>query len=169
MSIQSDVEKKMREDLESREKKDNKKKKKSRLLGLIIILLLLAALLALLNWLGLGLGGGKGAGGDGSGNEETTPKESAAATESEEEPEYFDIKVSGSTYIIVEDNSVADIDQIINRVTGLKDNYIVRIHNDNATANAIDDLEGKLKDEGRNFIEADDDTEEQISAAAEEE
>ena len=150
MSIQNDVERKMRDDLESKEKKEKKKKKK-RLLFLIIILLLLAALLAILNWLGLGLGGGKGAGGDGSGNDEATPSSSVAAVESEEDPEYFDVKVSGSSYIMNE-NSVVDLDTIVDSVKGLKDNYIVRITNDNATANAIDDLKSKLEDEGRKYI-----------------
>ena len=154
MGIQNDVERMMRDDLENKDRKEKKKKKK-RLLFLLIILLLLAALLAILQWLGLGLGGGKGAGGDGSGNEETTPSSSAAAADesSEEDPEYFDVKVSGSIYTV--DNAVIDLDTIAERVKGLKDNYIVRINNDNATANAMDELKAKLDSDGRKYITAD--------------
>ena len=154
MSIQNDVEKLMRDDLENKDRKEKKKKKK-RLLFLIIILLLLAALLAILQWLGLGLGGGKGAGGGGSGNEETTPSSSTAAADesSEEDPEYFDVKVSGSIYTV--DNAVIDLDTIASRVKGLKDNYIVRIYNDNATANAMDELKSKLDSEGRKYVTTD--------------
>ncbi len=151
MSIQDDVEKLMRDDLESKGRKEKKKKKK-RLLFLLIILLLLAALLAILQWLGLGLGGGKGEGGDGNGNESVNPSSSSAAADesSEEDPEYFDVMVSGSKYIV--DNNLIDLDTISSRVKGLKDNYIIRISNDNATANAMDDLKARLDAEGRKFI-----------------
>ena len=135
MSIQNDVEKLYRSDLEKQRQKQKKKKKK-KLLGIMLIVIIIAALILIMQYLGLGLGGGKGEGsGDG--------KDVSASSN--------DIKVSGSTYII--DERVVDLKSLVSTVKLMSDNVIVRITDDNATKNAMDDLKKALTDDGREFTE----------------
>ena len=144
MSIQNDVEKLYRSDLEKQRQKQKKKKKK-KLLGIMLIVIIIAALILIMQYLGLGLGGGKGEGsGDG--------KESSVTTTTTAVPkEFYDIKVSGSTYII--DERVVDLKSLVSTVKLMSDNVIVRITDDNATKNAMDDLKKALTDDGREFTE----------------
>lgn len=65
--------------------------------------------------------------------------------------EFYDIKVSGSTYII--DERVVDLKSLVSTVKLMSDNVIVRITDDNATKNAMDDLKKALTDDGREFTE----------------
>ena len=64
---------------------------------------------------------------------------------------WFFIKVSGSTYII--DERVVDLKSLVSTVKLMSDNVIVRITDDNATKNAMDELKKALTDDGREFTE----------------
>ena len=147
MSIQNDVEKLYRSDLEKQRQKQKKKKKK-KLLGIMLIVIIIAALILIMQYLGLGLGGGKGDGKDvsASSNEASVTTTTTAAPK-----EFYDIKVSGSTYII--DERVVDLKSLVSTVKLMSDNVIVRITDDNATKNAMDDLKKALTDDGREFTE----------------
>ena len=57
MSIQNDVEKLYRSDLEKQRQKQKKKKKK-KLLGIMLIVIIIAALILIMQYLGLRIGGG---------------------------------------------------------------------------------------------------------------
>ena len=147
MSIQNDVEKLYRSDLEKQRQKQKKKKKK-KLLGIMLIVIIIAALILIMQYLGLGLGGGKGDGKDVS----ASSNESSVTTTTTAVPkEFYDIKVSGSTYII--DERVVDLKSLVSTVKLMSDNVIVRITDDNATKNAMDDLKKALTDDGREFTE----------------
>ena len=147
MSIQNDVEKLYRSDLEKQRQKQKKKKKK-KLLGIMLIVIIIAALILIMQYLGLGLGGGKGEGKDVS----ASSNESSVTTTTTAVPkEFYDIKVSGSTYII--DERVVDLKSLVSTVKLMSDNVIVRITDDNATKNAMDDLKKALTDDGREFTE----------------
>lgn len=149
MSIQKDVEKMYRSDLE-KQKQKQKKKNRKRLFGLLMIIIILVVLLLIMQYLGLGLGGGKG---EGSGNaSETNSKATEITTTTAEIPkEFYDIKVSGSTYIVNE--KVVELSDFISEFSFWKDNVIVRITDDNATKNAMDDLKKALEDGGREYTE----------------
>ena len=150
MSIQKDVEKLYRSDLEKQRQKQKKKKKK-RLFGLLFVVILLAALFLLMQYLGLGLGGGKGEGSGEGKDTSTSSAETTVTTTTAVPKEFYDIKVSGSTYII--DERVVDLNSLISTVKLMSDNVIVRITDDNATKNAMDDLKKALTDDGREFTE----------------
>lgn len=149
MSIQKDVEKMYRSDLE-KQKQKQKKKNRKRLFGLLMIIIILVVLLLIMQYLGLGLGGGKG---EGSGNaSETNSKATETTTTTAEIPkEFYDIKVSGSTYIVNE--KVVELSDFISEFSFWKDNVIVRITDDNATKNAMDDLKKVLENGGREYTE----------------
>ena len=150
MSIQNDVEKLYRSDLEKQRQKQKKKKKK-KLLGIMLIVIIIAALILIMQYLGLGLGGGKGEG-SGDGKDVSASSNEASVTTTTAVPkEFYDIKVSGSTYII--DERVVDLKSLVSTVKLMSDNVIVRITDDNATKNAMDDLKKALTDDGREFTE----------------
>lgn len=152
MSIQNDVEKLYRSDLEKQRQKQKKKKKK-KLLGIMLIVIIIAALILIMQYLGLGLGGGKGEGsGDGKDASASSNEASVTTTTTTAVPkEFYDIKVSGSTYII--DERVVDLKSLVSTVKLMSDNVIVRITDDNATKNAMDELKKALTDDGREFTE----------------
>ena len=146
MSIQNDVEKLYRSDLEKQRQKQKKKKKK-KLLGIMLIVIIIAALILIMQYLGLGLGGGKGEGsGDGKDVSASSNESSVTTTTTAVPKEFYDIKVSGSTYII--DERVVDLKSLVSTVKLMSDNVIVRI-----TKNAMDDLKKALTDDGREFTE----------------
>lgn len=151
MSIQKDVEKMYRSDLE-KQKQKQKKKKKKRLFGLLIIIIILAVLLLVMQYLGLGLGGGKGEGSGASSDTNSSAAETTTTTTAEIPKEFYDIKVSGSTYIVNE--KVVELSDFISEFSYWKDNVIVRITDDNATKNAMEDLKKALEDGGREYVEA---------------
>ena len=149
MSIQNDVEKLYRSDLEKQRQKQKKKKKK-KLLGIMLIVIIIAALILIMQYLGLGLGGGKGEGsGDGKDVSASSNEASVTTTTTAVPKEFYDIKVSGSTYII--DERVVDLKSLVSTVKLMSDNVIVT--DDNATKNAMDDLKKALTDDGREFTE----------------
>lgn len=149
MSIQNDVEKLYRSDLEKQRQKQKKKKKK-KLLGIMLIVIIIAALILIMQY--LGLGGGKGEGsGDGKDVSASSNESSVTTTTTAVPKEFYDIKVSGSTYII--DERVVDLKSLVSTVKLMSDNVIVRITDDNATKNAMDDLKKALTDDGREFTE----------------
>ena len=149
MSIQNDVEKLYRSDLEKQRQKQKKKKKK-KLLGIMLIVIIIAALILIMQY--LGLGGGKGEGsGDGKDVSASSNEASVTTTTTAVPKEFYDIKVSGSTYII--DERVVDLKSLVSTVKLMSDNVIVRITDDNATKNAMDDLKKALTDDGREFTE----------------
>lgn len=151
MSIQNDVEKLYRSDLEKQRQKQKKKKKK-KLLGIMLIVIIIAALILIMQYLGLGLGGGKGEGsGDGKDASASSNEASVTTTTTAVPKEFYDIKVSGSTYII--DERVVDLKSLVSTVKLMSDNVIVRITDDNATKNAMDELKKALTDDGREFTE----------------
>ena len=149
MSIQNDVEKLYRSDLEKQRQKQKKKKKK-KLLGIMLIVIIIAALILIMQYLGLGLGGGKGEG-SGDGKDVSASSNESSTTTTAVPKEFYDIKVSGSTYII--DERVVDLKSLVSTVKLMSDNVIVRITDDNATKNAMDDLKKALTDDGREFTE----------------
>lgn len=149
MSIQNDVEKLYRSDLEKQRQKQKKKKKK-KLLGIMLIVIIIAALILIMQYLGLGLGGGKGSG-DGKDVSASSNEASVTTTTTAVPKEFYDIKVSGSTYII--DERVVDLKSLVSTVKLMSDNVIVRITDDNATKNAMDELKKALTDDGREFTE----------------
>ena len=145
MSIQNDVEKLYRSDLEKQRQKQKKKKKK-KLLGIMLIVIIIAALILIMQYLGLGEGSGDGKDVSASSNEASVTTTTTAVPK-----EFYDIKVSGSTYII--DERVVDLKSLVSTVKLMSDNVIVRITDDNATKNAMDDLKKALTDDGREFTE----------------
>ena len=135
MSIQNDVEKLYRSDLEKQRQKQKKKKKK-KLLGIMLIVIIIAALILIMQYLGLGLGGGKGEGsGDGKDVSASSNEASVTTTTTAAPKEFYDIKVSGSTYII--DERVVDLKSLVSTVKLMSD----------------DDLKKALTDDGREFTE----------------
>jgi flagellar basal body-associated protein FliL len=150
MSIQNDVEKLYRSDLEKQRQKQKKKKKK-KLLGIMLIVIIIAALILIMQYLGLGLGGKGEGSGDGKDVSASSNEASVTTTTTAVPKEFYDIKVSGSTYII--DERVVDLKSLVSTVKLMSDNVIVRITDDNATKNAMDDLKKALTDDGREFTE----------------
>lgn len=157
MSIQKDVKKMYINDLE-RENKRLKKKRKKRLLSVILAIILIAVLILLFNYLGLGFGGGKGNGGENGGSavsQNSSAAETSATTVTTEAPKILvDIKVSGSTYIY--DGQEVTLDVFKARLAPMSDNVIINVIDDNATENAVKNLEDMLDSEGRQFTVAQD-------------
>lgn len=118
----------------------------------MLIVIIIAALILIMQYLGLGLGGGKGEGsGDGKDVSASSNEASVTTTTTAVPKEFYDIKVSGSTYII--DERVVNLKSLVSTVKLMSDNVIVRITDDNATKNAMDDLKKALTDDGREFTE----------------
>ena len=120
------------------------------LLLLIFLLLLIILLLLLLNYLGL-FGGGLGKEkGDGSGSGGSVVSSSVVDKEVEEtssdQKVYADITVSGDSYIF--ENNSSEINDIIKSINGLDGDVVVRINDQNASYNAMDQLK-KALDEGK--------------------
>lgn len=151
MSIQNDVEKLYRSDLEKQRQKQKKKKKK-RLLGVLLTVIIIAALILIMQYLGLGLGGGKGEGSGEGKDVSTSSNDTSVTTTTTAVPkEFYKIRVSGSTYII--ENSITDISAIRSTLKLMKENVIVCIIDDNATKNAMDDLKKALDEENMEYTE----------------
>lgn len=153
MSIEKDVEKKYIDDLE-RQNKKLKKKRKKRLLLLLLILLLLGSIGLMMGLLGLfpWMGDDDGSGGDSSGakNSSSVSSSQAETTTTAEQFVYDDVKVSGSTYIY--QGQVKTLEEIKTIISNMKDNVVIRISDDNATKNAMDNLKNMLADAKRTFI-----------------
>ena len=154
MSIEKDVEKKYIDDLE-RQNKKLKKKRKKRLLLLLLILLLLGSIGLMMGLLGLfpWMNDGDGDGGDSSGKNSSSSAVSssqAETTTTKEQFVYDDVKVSGSTYIY--QGQVKTLEEIKTIISNMKDNVVIRISDDNATKNAMDNLKNMLADAKRTFI-----------------
>lgn len=152
MSIQNDVEKLYRSDLEKQRQKQKKKKKK-KLLGIMLIVIIIAALILIMQYLGLGLGGGKGEGsGDGKDVSASSNEASVTTTTTAAPKEFYDIKVSGSTYII--DERVVDLKSLVSTVKLMSDNVIVRITDRQQQQRTLwMILKKALTDDGREFTE----------------
>ncbi len=154
MSIEKDVEKKYIDDLE-RQNKKLKKRKKKRLLALLLILLLLGSIGLMLGL--MGLLPGMGDDGSGSGDSKSSSASSAADSSSEAETTtttavpavYDDVKVSGSTYIY--QSQVKTLEEIKTIISNMKENVVIRITDDNATKNAMDNLTNMLSDSKRSY------------------
>ena len=142
MSIEKDVEKKYRDELE-RQTKKLKKKKKRRLLLLLLLLLLLGSVGLLMGLLGLfpGMGDDDGDGGSSKASS-SSASSSAVETTTTAAP-----TVSGSTYIY--QGQVKTLEEIKTIVSNMKENVTIRITDDNATKNAMDNLVNMLTDSGR--------------------
>lgn len=163
MSVNKDVENMYRKDAE-KQRKNQKKKKKNNLITLIILLLIVAGVLFLMNYLGIGFGAGKGGDGDDEGtadrgitaedpDKEENVDEAKVETEpvsSEETVEYVDITVAGSAFIY--NNNVTELEAFLETVDKMNDKVVVRISDDNATQNAMEDLKAALDEKGRNYI-----------------
>lgn len=163
MSVNKDVENMYRKDAE-KQKKNQKKKKKNNLIALILLLLIVAAVLFLMKYLGIGFGFGEG----GSGGEEKSPDKGVAAQTSApadeakampevtdesseaETVEYVDITVAGSAFIY--NNNVTELEVFMETVDKMNEKVVVRITDDNATQNAMEDLEKALDEKGRSYI-----------------
>ena len=150
MSIEKDVEKKYIDELERKNKK-LKKKKKRRLLLLLLLLLLLGGAGLLLGMFGLLPGFGDSSSGSDSGSSSSASSSAAeTTTTTKAEPAiYVDIKVSGSSYIY--EGSVKTLEEIKSTVTTMKENVVIRITDDNATKNSMDNLKNMLTDSKRSF------------------
>lgn len=147
MSIQKDVEKLYLADAE-KQKKNQKKKKNKRIITLIIIVLIIIALFVLMNYLGLGFGGGKGDGE--SSGESSVNAQTEVTTQTEIPKEYIDFKVSGSTYIY--QGQEITLDKFCDTVKLMSSNVVVNIIDDNATKNAMDDVQKAFDTVGREYV-----------------
>ena len=148
MSIEKDVEKKYRDELE-RQTKKLKKKKKRRLLLLLLLLLLLGSVGLLMGLLGLfpGMGDDDGDGGSSKASSSSASSSAVETTTTAAPTVYDDVKVSGSTYIY--QGQVKTLEEIKTIVSNMKENVTIRITDDNATKNAMDNLVNMLTDSGR--------------------
>lgn len=161
MSVNKDVENMYRKDAE-KQRKNQKKKKKNNLITLIILLLIVAGVLFLMNYLGIGFGTGKNGEDEGTADRGITAEdpdkeenvdEAKVETEpvsSEETVEYVDITVAGSAFIY--NNNVTELEAFLETVDKMNDKVVVRISDDNATQNAMEDLKKALDEKGRNYI-----------------
>lgn len=154
MSIEKDVEKKYRDELE-RQTKKLKKKKKKRLLLLLLLLLLLGAVGLLMGLFGLfpGMGNDSGDGGSSKASSSDVSSSAAETTTTAAPTVYDDVKVSGSTYIY--QGQVKTLEEIKTIVSNMKENVTIRIIDDNATKNAMDNLVNMLTDSGRQLERVD--------------
>lgn len=154
MSIEKDVEKKYIDELE-RQNRKLKKKKKKRLLLLLVILLLLGSLGLMLSLTGLLPGMGDDDGDDGSAAASKTDSSAVSSSSQTEttptaiEIVYDDVKVSGSTYIY--QGQVKTLEEIKTIISNMKENVVIRITDDNATKNAMDNLTNMLIDSQRSY------------------
>lgn len=124
------------------------KRKGKGVLIVIIILAILALLIFLafkLGWLkGLGFGKGEGDGGNGvSSSQQTDAPETTAAT-TVEQVTSVDVTVSGSSYLY--QNKTAELETLITELKKLDKDTRVKLHDENASKNAYDDLTKALKD-----------------------
>lgn len=165
MSVNKDVENMYKKDAEKR-KKNQKKKKKNKLITLIIVILMIVGMLFLLNYLGFGFGFGKGEGGENTeGEDKSVSVEDAAVSQEESvEPqedsaqsqeqalvvEFVDITVAGSAYIY--NGNVTELEAFIDTVGKMNENIVLRIIDDNATQNAMEDLQNALDEKERKFV-----------------
>ena len=154
MSIEKDVEKKYRDELE-RQTKKLKKKKKKRLLLLLLLLLLLGSVGLLMGLFGLfpGMGDDSGDGGSSKASSSSASSSAVETTTTAAPTVYDDVKVSGSTYIY--QGQVKTLEEIKTIVSNMKENVTIRIIDDNATKNAMDNLVNMLTDSGRQIERVD--------------
>ncbi|MGN0624514.1 MAG: hypothetical protein ACI4JA_11295 [Oscillospiraceae bacterium] len=129
---------------DNHEKKRQKKKKKKGFVFLLIIILLLIALLMLMNYLGLGFGGGKGDGGESKASASSAAAESSVPDESSQaEKTAVTVKISGSSYIY--GDKVYTLDEFRQVASVMdKDSVIIELADDNAVANAVENMHSLL-------------------------
>ena len=147
-------------------KEENKKKKNIDFVSVLALFMLIIAVLMIIAGLGFGKGFGFGNGdGSGSGNSdntsisenqetsgETAENEPAEETTAEIPPEsviYIQVTVSGSTYVT--DGNETTLESITEIAKG--DNIIVRITDDNAVADAMDNLISALEENNISYVE----------------
>ncbi|MBP5605365.1 MAG: hypothetical protein J6X60_07455 [Ruminiclostridium sp.] len=147
------------------EKENKKLKKRGKAKGkvilfLLLIIVILAALLFFFDPFGFGIGpNAKGSGGAGSqgavqGAAETIPGATAAATTSavtEPAALLYNVTVSGGTYTVDSDGSETTVEAIVDFVYSADAEYIVNIHDNNATKNAMDALTAALDEKGLKY------------------
>lgn len=143
------------------EKQNKKLKKKNRtggkvILFLLIIIALLAAVMFLFDPFGFGLGApfALGTNSGGSASPATTTAQTTAAVTEEAvteapEPDYIEVTVSGSTYLF--DGSEKTAAEIAD-ICADKGKSKVRVTDDSATQNAIDELTAALKEKSIELI-----------------
>lgn len=145
-------------------KKSEKEKGSALSTVIIIILLILIAIAVFLFWKG-GFGFGNGSG---NGNGEAVPANAEVSSEAQpetsetqsktsesieiQETKYFEITVSGNSYIFQND-PYESLDELINTITSLDEKYDVKIKNEEASKNAYDNLIDALKENGFAIIE----------------
>lgn len=134
---------------------ENNSRKKSKFVPILIILLLIVAILMIIS--SLGFGGGFGLGGNNSGNsvasvsnstsnseqEVSSPETNVTSEESSTSIRYIDITVSGDTY------KLNDVEKSLDAIISIIKEYnktVVRITDDNAVADAMDNLISALED-----------------------
>lgn len=136
---------------ENHEKRRQKKKKKKGLIFLVIIILLIVALIMLMNYLGLGFGGGKGDGGESKGSDSAVSSVSSAADESSQvEKTAVTLKISGSSYIYGDKVYTLDEFKEVAAVMD-KNTVIIEIADDNAVANAVENMHALLDELGLSY------------------
>ncbi len=156
MSIEKDVAKLYKGDIE-KQKKNQKKKKKKRLVTLLFVIIFIAAVILLMRYLGIGFGGGKGEGGESSGSDKSVSSSvsdesqtSSQTTTPAVPKEYIGIKVSGSTYLY--QGSEITLDNLTETIRLMSDNVVVLITDDNATKNAMDALTSAFDKTKREYL-----------------
>ena len=127
------------------------------LIVILLVLIIVAVLLFRKGGFGFGNGSGNGNG------EAAVPANAEAVTESDsetsatttiqtEETKYFEVTVSGNSYIF-QNVPYESLDELINTITSLNEKYDVKIKNEEASKNAYDNLVDALKENGFAVIE----------------
>lgn len=134
------------------DEKPPKKRGGGCLLLIIILLILIIIALMLLNY--FGIFGGKSGTDSGDGDGPSASQSSVIDKEVEEssqEQQYADITVSGDNYIF--DNSNSQLTDIVKAVKDMDSSVLVRITDQNASFNAMDDLKKALDEAGISYSE----------------
>ena len=141
---------------ETYEKKRQKKRKKKRFLFTLFIILAIVILLLIMKHLGIGFGGGKGQGGSASGDDSVSVSadESSRQDESSQlEKTVVQVKISGSTYIY--GDRVYTIEDFRDEIASVMDktSVIIELADDNAVANAVEDMHAMLDGLGISYTD----------------
>ena len=115
------------------------------ILLLLIIIILLLVIILLMSLAGFGPGAGLFGKGSGDGSAQTSQSQSAEQN-SEQGPVYAEIKVSGGTILM--DGSEISASDAADKAKSLGSDVIVRITDDNATQNAVEELKSALDSAG---------------------
>lgn len=135
-----------------------------KILAFLVILVIIAAIVYVLlgnfgSFFGKDGDGGDGDSGDNgtavSAVEDENSEQGEPIGESEENGggeaiEYADMTVTGSAYIFGGD--VTELEAFVEALDSMDENVIVRITDDGATQNAMEDLKKALEDKGRKFV-----------------